>query len=315
MKPLKLKHRQRPDDAVLRAADSAAPALARGLLLAFNDLKASGSLADFKVQLGTLQAHLDAARAAGAATIRARFVAKAGIGFDLGADLPQATADALSGYDYGMVREVSADVRNTIAQVVTRGMAAGLAPDRIAREVKAGIGLTATQEAALNNYRNMLEQGDAGALDRRLRDKRSDGLVQAAVDGTKQLSPEQIDSLVNRYEQRYVAYRANTIARYETLRASNQGAIDAVQQAVDDGTLPEGRVTKNWLISDDERLCARCRSVVDIQPDGVALDENFTWRVVSRKGTERTGVIGVPPLHPSCRCSATYSVDGEPVSQ
>lgn len=224
------------------------------------------------------------------------------INFDLGA-LPQPTQDALDSYDFGLVRDVSDDVRQSISSVITRGVQAGWSPDKMARELKTAVGLTSSQYDAVSNYRSLLENGRPDALDRQLRDATFDSAVQSSVDGLTKLTPDQIERFTNRYADRYLAYRANTIARYESLRASNQGGSDSVQSAIDAGVISPEDITTDWMIANDEITCPRCRSVVDIQPDGVPFGTPFTWAA-----GKRTGQIMLAPLHPDCRCTNTYKV-------
>ena len=229
-------------------------------------------------------------------------VRKDTLNFDLGA-LPQPTQDALDDYDFGLVREVSDDVLRSISNVITRGVQAGWSPDKMARELKTAIGLTSDQYDAVSNYRSLLENGSPDALDRQLRDANYDPEVQSAVSGLTKLTPDQIERFTNRYADRYLAYRANTIARYESLRASNQGGYDSVQSAIDAGVISPEDVTTNWMIANDEITCPRCRSVIDIQPDGVPFGTAFTWAA-----GKRTGQIMLAPLHVDCRCTNTYNV-------
>jgi hypothetical protein len=229
-------------------------------------------------------------------------VRKDTINFDLGA-LPQPTQDALQDYDYGLVTDVSDDVRQSISNVITRGIQSGWSPDKMARELRSAIGLTSDQYNAVSNYRSLLESGSSDALDRQLRDATFDDTVQASVDGVSKLTPDQVERFTNRYADRYLAYRANTIARYESLRASNQGGYDSVQSAIDAGVISPEDVTTNWMIANDEITCPRCRSVIDIQPDGVPFGTFFTWAA-----GKRTGQIALAPLHPDCRCTNTYKV-------
>ena len=224
------------------------------------------------------------------------------LNFDLGA-LPQPTQDALDDYDFSLVSDVSDDVRQSISDVINRGIQNGWSPDKMARELRSAIGLTSDQYNAVSNYRSLLENGSADALDRQLRDATYDPEVQSAASGLTKLTPDQIERFTNRYADRYLAYRANTIARYESLRASNQGGSDSVQSAIDAGVISPEDVTTDWMIANDEITCPRCRSVIDIQPDGVPFGTAFTWAA-----GKRTGQIMLAPLHVDCRCTNTYNV-------
>jgi hypothetical protein len=199
------------------------------------------------------------------------------------------------------VREISEETRTQINLTMQEGMARGLPVPKIAQNIKESIGLTEAQAKAVANYRRNLERTiPAKALAYRLRDPSFDDEVGEAVTQLIPLKQPRIDEAVASYYQRYLRYRATTIARFESLFASNAGASSAIQQAVSFGALPSGTV-KRWLISRDERTCPVCTSIPEIQPNGVRLDQPFEWRA----GT-KSGLVMLPPEHPSCRCTITY---------
>ncbi len=200
------------------------------------------------------------------------------------------------------VREITEETRQTINQKIQEGVAKGLPAPKIAQTVKESIGLTDAQARAVANYRRMLEANSAGALNYRLRDPSSDDEVERAIISLKPLKPAQIDKQVEAYYQRYLRFRARTIARFESLFASNSGAASAITQAVAQGVLP-ANTHKRWLVAHDERLCPKCRSIPEIAPEGVTLSQPFEWREGKKSGT-----IMIPPLHPRCRCTITYRV-------
>lgn len=326
--------RQSPYDPLLLIAKTTQPHLAAAFHRAFGELKSrlddrfvhqamsSGNL------LGALNPALDAFRSALQGTkvylanahLQAHTVTsdqvkgtirKAVVQFDLDT-LPQSTQDALDGYDFNLIQQVTDDVRAGIANTINQGIKSGWAPAKMARQIRGSIGLTDSQTQAVDNYRNLLENGSPDALTRQLRDFRFDGTVQEAVDGNRTLDPGQVDAMVGRYEDRYVAYRANTIARYEALRAANAGAYDAIQQAIDDGTLDSDKVYTVWQISDDELTCEKCRSIVDEQPDGVPYGTPFSWNTIpkTKRGRGQSGQVMYPALHPSCRCTIAFRIEG-----
>ncbi len=194
------------------------------------------------------------------------------------------------------IREVGDDLRVTLASTIQDGVQRGLGPEELALNVRDSIGLTRFQARAVQNYRQALEANSPKSLDYRLRDARFDSMTAQAIDAGAPLSSEQIDARVARYKQRYLSDRALTIARYETLYASNAGAHAAVQGI-------NRPVVKLWLIAPDEAVCPRCRSIVNLQPKGVSRDEPFQW-----EHGKHSGKISFPPLHPKCRCTATYRV-------
>lgn len=82
--------------------------------------------------------------------------------------------------DTRVIRGIANEVRATIKQHVGRGMEQGLAPATIARGAREMLDLAPTQEAAVANFRRMLEEGDREALTRALRDRRFDKVLRTA---------------------------------------------------------------------------------------------------------------------------------------
>lgn len=91
--------------------------------------------------------------------------------------------------------------------------------------------------------------------------------------------------------------RAETIARTETMKASNVGQQQAWDQAVEQGLLL-GTEQQEWITTPDDKLCPICESL-----DGqtVGLDESFS----DDSGDEYDG----PPAHPNCRCTVGLSLE------
>lgn len=143
----------------------------------------------------------------------------------------------------GLSREQREVTRNVIADGVSRAAN----PREIARDLRDSIGLTPTQEQHVRNYRRALQDGDySNALRRELRDKRSDRMLRRLVREKGSLSAEQIDKLVEGYRTRYVAYRAEVIARTESLRATHQGNEDLFAQAIERGDVDAKDLVREW---------------------------------------------------------------------
>lgn len=86
--------------------------------------------------------------------------------------------------------------------------------------------------------------------------------------------------------------RAETIARTETMTASNQGQTAAWDQAIEEGFLT-GRETKEWIVTPDDRLCPLCEPM---DGQNVPMSDNFVQ-------PETNDQVDAPPLHPRCRCT------------
>lgn len=156
--------------------------------------------------------------------------------------------------DLTLVQGLTAEQVETVRAALVDGLRSGENPLAVARRIEGAIGLTPTQAGWVDNYRRSLEQGSASALDRELRDKRSDRSVRraASADG-KPLTAKQIDTLVDRYRANVLRYRAQTIARTEALRAVHQGQEDAIAAAIAAGDLTADQVAFTWLATKDKR--------------------------------------------------------------
>ena len=177
--------------------------------------------------------------------------------------------------DMNLIRETSADVLATIRQTITDGVTSGRNPLDVARDVRSSIGLTARQNQAVLNYRHALENLDRRALQRALRDKRFDSSVARAIENDRALPKDKIDGMVERYRQRYLKYRSETIARTEGLRAANGGQDLAWRQMVAKGIIPPEAITRKWWHRHDSRVRTSHLLIPAMNPKGVGLDEPF----------------------------------------
>lgn len=198
---------------------------------------------------------------------------------------PKAT-EFLNSYTFDLIRQISTESREAIQQTVLRAFKEGGHPYEQARRIKQSIGLTTNQERAVASYRASLESGTRDALNRSLRDARFDSTIERAIRSRQSLSRAQIDRMVSRYREKFIAHRARTIARTESLRASNTGQMALWRQARDQGLI-SGNAKRKWIISGDDRTCPICRG---LNGKIVGLEEEFSSGIMSA------------PAHVTCRC-------------
>lgn len=203
------------------------------------------------------------------------------------------TVQAVRNYGFNLIRQITDDTRDGIRAIVADAMEFGGHPYEQARQIRSLIGLTSTQASAVTNYRRLLTTRDSAALDRELRDRRFDNTVDASIRGNVDLSPEQIDRMVERYGDRMLAARAENIARTETINAARLGTQAAWTQATENGLLNRNDVRQGWMVTPDDRLCVYCEAVPDMNPEGVPLGGQFETPL---------GPVDGPTLHPQCRC-------------
>lgn len=190
--------------------------------------------------------------------------------------------------------------REVIKQTILSSLRYGMDPEGVQIALQNVIGLTPRQAKAVANFRVLLENGDSSALDRVLRDARFDGTVQRAIDSGVDIPQAQIDRMVERYAERQLAFRAETIARTEAMNAATGGIRDAYVQAVQSGKLLDSEVKRHWLVCLDERLCPICASVPLMNPNGVGLFVPYA---------SVAGPLMTVGVHPRCRCSERYVAD------
>lgn len=174
----------------------------------------------------------------------------------LAADWARERAAVLVGAD--------ADTKALIRDFVTQAVEDGFTVDETAKLIEGVIGLDARRALAVERYATDL-----------LETQSSTAAVQEALD---------------RYAERALRDRAETIARTEIMMATNAGQHALWQEAASRGML-DG-LHRIWIQTDDERCCDACDALADQPP--VALDEPFD--------NDGDAVLH-PPLHPRCRCT------------
>jgi hypothetical protein len=164
-----------------------------------------------------------------------------------------AAADLMAEADLDFIAEFTDSQREAVRRALVTALRQGKGTQSVARAFRNSIGLTAFQQDAVDNYRGLLENNSAMALDRVLRDRRYDpGLTDALV-ADEPLSDARIDAMVDRYASRYLAYRAETIARTETTRVLNQARQQGTEEVVASADIPEDDVVRTWSAVQDNR--------------------------------------------------------------
>lgn len=239
----------------------------------------------------------------------------------------------LENYSLNLIRDIDTGTRAAVRQALVDGMTKGVNPIQQARQIKQAVGLTENQAKAVQNYHKALETVherrslkswglgnqrskisgvDVMALDPktgkpadginqwRLRDQRYDSAIKRAQENKKPLTPEQINKMVDRYQERMIQSRARTIARAESMRALNVGTGEAWRQAVEGRHVNGDLVRKFWRDAKTERECEECRGLARDQPKrGIPMNAEF----VSKKSGRR---YRHAPAHPNCLCHVFY---------
>lgn len=168
-------------------------------------------------------------------------------------------------YSSTMIKGIIDDQRNMIRGFLRAGLEAGTNPrttalDLVGRVGASGrreggtIGLTQSQEQWVRNYALELEQNDPASLTRALRDARFDRSVLRAIRTGEPLPADLRAKIVTAYRNRALRYRAETIARSETITALHKAQDDALNQAIQSGGLKAENVTMTWRSAHDKRV-------------------------------------------------------------
>jgi len=161
-----------------------------------------------------------------------------------------------------LVKEISEETRQGIRRAITLNLKAGAHPYRTMEDVRSMVGLIERHVQAVFNYRAALkEQG---------------------------LDPDIIEKRVAKKIEQLHNWRAENIARTESLTSAAKARNMVWEQAADAGYLDEGRVEREWLVAADERTCPVCAAMSGARAP---------LRGAYPSGLER------PPAHPSCRCA------------
>jgi plasmid stability protein len=152
---------------------------------------------------------------------------------------------------FDLVQSITAEQREILRSTLLEGSRSGINPREQAKRLGDSLGLTRQQQAAVANYRRLLEQGSRRALARRLHDDR--------VKDVRNLTPAQIDRLVASYRAKMLRYRAEVVARTESLRAVNSGVSEMFRQAEDTGLIEE--LSQKWHTARDARVRGHHRSM------------------------------------------------------
>jgi hypothetical protein len=216
------------------------------------------------------------------------------------------TAAFLNRYAFDLIQRLSAETRQTVKEVITAGVTAGENPRDVARDVRQTIGLLPRQEAAVQNYRRLLNERSAEALTRALRDRRFDATLRRAMRTGKPIAADKIDRMVERYRARYLKYRSEVIARTEAARANAVGNHAMWQQQIDQGLVTEDRILRKWVYTADGRVRHAHATIPTRNPRGVGFAQPFD--------TELGPLLfpGDPNAAPAntiqCRCTVIYRV-------
>lgn len=178
-------------------------------------------------------------------------------------------------YKLGLIQSISSNTREAVRNGITADVLSGRNPLDTARTFRNDIGLTPFQEKAVSNYRESLQNLDSDALRRGLRDKRFDNKILNAIKNNKPLTTQEVETMANRYRAKYIKFRAETIARTESLRAMSIGSHQTIRQMIADGVIDGDRLRKFWVFTKDAKTRNEHRRIPGMNEEGVMFEAHF----------------------------------------
>lgn len=156
------------------------------------------------------------------------------------------------------ITRTTSDTLTATRSALSEGLAAGKGPRDIALEVVGRIdasgnrtggilGLNSQQQQYVRNMERYLREGDLQKVLRMSkRDKRFDASIRKLIREGKQPTEAQIKKWVQRYSDRLLKLRGDTIARTETAGATEIARFDAFRQMMDQRGYPYQYAIKEW---------------------------------------------------------------------
>jgi hypothetical protein len=171
------------------------------------------------------------------------------VGFD---QLNPKVIEAIQNLEGKILDPLKADVRETVRQVVTRGLIDGDAPSRVAADLRDAIGLSPSQEKWVSNLRTELEEGRFDdAARRELIDARFN--LSKIADLSETQKATRIDTIVDAYRKSAISLNAETNARTAMLDSLKEGQRLSVVDAVDKGIYDPNNLFRQWIGVGDDR--------------------------------------------------------------
>lgn len=187
--------------------------------------------------------------------------AAVGAGFTLN---NQAATDWAKKFAAERVKMESEAIKGSIRDLIWRGFQEGREVRRTARDIRGMIGLDLRRQNALYKYEAQL------------------------FEKFPDIKAEKFEKLSGKYRNKLLNDRAESIARTETIAASNQGQQLVWNQAVEEGLIDPLGTMRVWSAAHDERLCPICGSL-----HGKTATMNGSF----------PGGYTMPPAHTNCRCA------------
>lgn len=222
-----------------------------------------------------------------------------------------------------LITRITKDTRDSVQILLRDGNLQGRNPRSTALDIvgrinlKTGrreggvIGLNRPQARALARARRELASNDIAELQnyltRKMRDKRFDSVVLAAINKGKKISVSQANKMLTRYSDNLLKLRGETIARKEAIESLNRAQYEGYEQAIENNVIDEKFVKKEWDSAGDARVRDSHQS---LDGDVIGFRESFisdSGSAMLHPGDTSQGASGEDIIN--CRCRLRYRVD------
>lgn len=221
-----------------------------------------------------------------------------------------------------LVTRITDDTREAIRGYLNQGMNVGTNPRTTALDLvgrinpttgrrEGGIiGLTPQQQSWVSKARAELSDPSSASnwFTRTRRDRRFDSIVRKSIDDGVPLDTATVQRLTSRYSDSLLKLRGENIARTESIASLNKSGQEALQQAVDSGSIPKENIKRVW---DSAGPDGRTRpDHLEMDGQAVGLNEPFHAPDGSLLMFPGDTSLGASPEETiNCRCRVRLSVD------
>ncbi len=218
-----------------------------------------------------------------------------------------------------LVTNIEEDVRLAVRDALADGLERGVNPRTTALDLvgrynretghrEGGIvGLGEREQQWSRSVRQKLLTLDPSYFEMDLRDKRFDSIVREAISTGRPLTGDQVTKLVDRYRDRALRHRGETIGRSETLAALNRSEYESTRQALAQSNLPLTAATKVWDSAGDGRVR---HTHAEMDGQRVGIDEPFISPSGAQMMHPHDASLGAPAQERvACRCRVKYDID------
>lgn len=241
--------------------------------------------------------------------------------FDIDNPAARRFLDTLAGQK--ITGEIAESQRRAVQRALEAGMGRGDGPRAIALNIIGRIdratglrtggvlGLTEQMAGFVESARAQLLSGDPAQmrayLTRAKRDRRFDSLVNAAIRDGRPVAAADVTRITARYSDRLLQVRGEMIARTETQQAVGHAARQSLQQAVDDGVIPESAIRRVWRSSGRDGRTRDSHAEMDGEAVGLNQPFELPGGAVMFPGDSSLGAD--PSETINCRCRVEEDVD------